>query len=137
MKAHLLAALLTLGAAPAAAQKVESAGGDWSNIPRMKLSEDRQVGYEVVDRLHQIGRKGGCNVPGLTARRVAINVPFLIRFSPSGAAEHIVVQKLGCPEAESLLAGVVAHWVRKGSVRSTGENQERWYRSEIAIESKL
>jgi hypothetical protein len=136
MRAFLITALLTLAATPAGAQKVESAGGNWSQIPPMEMSDYRSVSAEIIDRLHALGRRGECRVPGLSARSIDIDVPFLVRFTAEGAAEHIVVRKLDCPEAESLLAGIVTDWVRQGNVKSTGENQERWYRSRIQIASK-
>ena len=130
---HLLALALLVAAVPAGAQRVEVAGGDWSNVPAITAQGLQRISTKSVDKIEELAKSGQCDVPGLTRRRMDLTVPFMLQFSSDGTLQHVVVRRLGCKQLESLMAGVVTELARAGEYKPTGENQLGWYRSELAL----
>ena len=135
MKPYLLGAVLALCASPAAAQKVEVAGGDWSRLPLMQTSSFVQITPDAVDQIHRLVISGQCQLNGASKKRIDMTIPFLVRFAPNGSVEHVVLRNLGCPKAEGILARVVLDWAKGGTIKATGMNDQGWYRSEISFSS--
>ena len=135
MKRSFLALALSVLAVPAAAQKVEVAEGDWSGMPIMRFVDLQTITPEAVVSIQRLVTSGECQIPGVSKRSVDMTVPFLVRFSPNGAVEHVVLRKLGCPKAEGILAGAVLGLLRAGTFKPTGENNTGWYRSELSFAS--
>ena len=127
----ILAALAC--AAPANAQSVEVASGDWYNIPRLESAQRTRISTKSVDRVVNIVKSGTCALPGQSKDRIDMAVPFLIQFEPDGDPTRIVIARMNCPELESLMGGVVLNLARAGEFKPTGENQTGWYRSELSF----
>ena len=135
MKFLIAFGLSALLAAPAQTAPVSVAGGDWSNIPMARTAGVHRVSTDVIEQI-EAAALGECQIPGQSKRRVKLSVPFIIQFSPSGAVEQVVVQRLNCPAIEQAAGGAILTLAQKGEYQPTGENLERWYRSEIAFESR-
>lgn len=129
MRKVIAAALLCIGT-PAAAQSVEVAGGDWSDIPMIDAAGSRTLSESALQRIEQMMGRGG---PCATAQDdgIAVRVPFLLQFGQSGKVERIVVHRVGCEQLERLLGTAVRDMAAAGEFRPTGENQANWYRGEI------
>jgi hypothetical protein len=122
---------LALLAQPALAQSVEVAEGDWSGIPAAASKDGPEwISAASMDRIDKIVAAGKCPPVG-NKRRININVPFLMQFDGSGVAQRIVVQRLGCPELETVLSGIIRGRLQQGFYQPTGTNQTGWYRSQI------
>jgi hypothetical protein len=133
MKAMIAAFLVATAAVPATAQSLQSAEGDWSSVPRLKFSDVQLLGVDTIVHLQKLVTSGQCQLPGVSRRKVDMTVPFLVRFAPSGKVQDVVVRKLGCPRAESILASAILELVKAGTFKGTGENMTGWYQSELSF----
>ena len=135
MRTLFLACAFLALAGPAAAQRVDVAEGDWSDLPTMRLTDMTTISPDVVVKVQELVTNGECALAGASKRRIDMTVPFLVRFSPSGAVEHVVLRKLGCAKAEGVLAGALLGMLKAGTFKPTGENLTGWYRSELSFAS--
>ena len=89
------------------------------------------AGDLVVYPTHGVGK-----ILGIETQEIAgytLNV-FVVHFDKTGAADRIVIRKLGCGEAESVIGGAVKVLVvDQGAFRSTGENQTGWYQGQVSF----
>ena len=137
MKRIILGLGLFLAATGTAnAQSVEIADGDWSAVPVIQPRGEVHISTKIVDRLHTLAGETKCNVPGFEKRRIDLAVPFVIQFTPQGGVGRIVLRNMRCPQLESVLGAVLLQMAQAGEYRPTGENQERWYRSELTFLSR-
>ncbi|HEY0028989.1 MAG TPA: hypothetical protein VGC35_14075 [Allosphingosinicella sp.] len=136
MKAMLTALALLGMAVPSGAQTVRSAEGDWSDMPEIRFdhSISMSMSMEVPEAIQRLVQKGKCSVSGVTKRRVDMDVPFLIRFSPTNAVDEVVVRKLGCERAEAILGAAIIKLAKAGALKPTGQNVTGWYRSSLSFE---
>jgi hypothetical protein len=130
---HLFAASLLLAAAPAAAQTVETASGDWSNIREMQRQNGATIEAEVVAAISEAMERGDCVIAGQRRHNVDVNMPFLVLFNASGSVDRLVIQPLGCARAEGLLAGAVLRLVQRGGFTPSGQRREGWFRGEVGF----
>lgn len=130
---HLFAAILLLGAAPAAAQTVESASGDWSNIPAMEQRAGATLDANAVAAIIDLIDTGQCTLEGQHHRNVDIDIPFLVLFKDDGSIERLVVHSLGCPRAEGLIAGAVLRLVQSGGFTPPRHRRQGWFRGQVGF----
>ncbi len=135
MRTLFLACAFLALAGPATAQRVEVAEGDWSNLPTMRFAHHEAISPDVVLKVQELVTNGECALAGASKRKMDMTVPFLVRFSPAGAVEHVVLRKLGCAKAEGVLAGALLAMLKAGTFKPTGENLTGWYRSELSFAS--
>ena len=112
---------------------VQTARGDWSQVPRALTRGRDYVNETTIEQIERVARSGACNVPGLHARRLNLAVPFVIKFSARGTLEQVVVRDLDCAPLERIVGRVVMLLAQQGEYRPTGENQEGWYRGEFVV----
>jgi len=122
-----------MSAAQPAEPSVEVAGGDWSSIPRMAAQGDNYISKFAIERVQEIFSGNSCTIRGQSRNKLDLTVPFLVQFDPGGAPQRIIVRKVGCPQLETLLGGVVLHLVKRGEYRPTGENLAGWYQSDVSF----
>jgi hypothetical protein len=135
MMKTMLAALALAGmAVPSAAQTLKSAEGDWSGLPALVMTDDEIISGEVPEALQRLVTSGECSLRGVSKRKVDMTVPFLVRFSAANEVEEVVVRKLGCAKAESILGSAIVNMAKGGALKPTGENSTGWYRSELSFE---
>ena len=132
MKRFLILAALAFGSFPASAQSVEVGSGDWSDIPPIRAAGIQRMSVEAVEQAERLLSKGGACAQG-EIRSIDIEVPFLIEFGANRSVKRIVVKRIGCPQLEVLMGGVVKQLALAGEYKPTGENQANWYRSEISF----
>jgi hypothetical protein len=130
---HLLAVSLLFVAAPAAAQTVETASGDWSNIPEMQRQNGAVIETDVVAAISESMERGECVIAGQRRHNVDVNMPFLVLFNASGSIDRVVIQPLGCARAEGLLGGAVLRLVQRGGFTQTGQRRVGWFRGEVGF----
>jgi hypothetical protein len=132
MKRLLMMSLLLMSA-PAAAQTVLSAGGDWSGVPEIRPRGEHRMSFASMDSIEELAKSGECSLPGLGRKQIKLSVPFVLEFTPEGRVKTVVVRELGCDRLESIMGGVIMQLARAGEYRPTGENQLGWYRSELSF----
>ena len=130
---HLLAMALLLAAAPAAAQTIETASGDWRNIPEMRQQVGASVDSNAVAGIAEMVDRGECVIPGQRRGSLDMNVPFLVQFNASGGIDRIVIHPLGCARAEGLLAGAVLRMMERGAFQPAGGRREGWFRGQVGF----
>jgi hypothetical protein len=133
MMKHLLAAALLLAAAPAAAQTIETASGDWRNIPEMRAQVGAAVDANAVAAISEMVDRGECTIPGQRRGNLDMTVPFLVQFDAQGAIQRLVIHPLGCARAEGLLAGAVLRLVQHGGFAPVGGRHEGWFRGQVGF----
>ena len=130
---HLWAAPLLLFAAPAAAQTIETASGDWSNIPEMRRQVGATIDPDVVDAIAGLVDRSECTIPGQRRGRLDMSVPFLVQFKADGSIDRLIVHSVGCPTAEGLLAGEMLRLVNSGGFAAPRERRQGWYRGQLGF----
>jgi hypothetical protein len=134
MKAIVAALALAGMAVPSAAQTLRSAEGDWSGLPALAMNDVGIISGEVPVAMQRLVASGECTLRGVSKRKVDMTVPFLVRFSSDNQVEDVVIRKLGCAKAESILGSAIVKLAQAGALKPTGENTTGWYRSELSFE---
>lgn len=132
----LLTFALLASSVGAPAASIESASGDWSGLPAMKIKGAQRISAEAITRIHEAVAAPDCSIPGQTPRRLDMRVPFAVQFAPDGTPNRVVIQRLGCAAVESVIGGAVLRLVEAGEFQPSGENEEGWYRGEISFSSR-
>ena len=133
----MLAPIIALSALIAAASPaipVSVASGDWSNIPYAQQRGSLRVSTRTIEKF-EAALMGECNAAAANGR-LELTVPFLIRFGRDGSVQQVVVRRLDCPSAESLVGGAILQMARSGEFRPTGENLTGWYRGQFSLDSR-
>ena len=135
MKLLLALALLAIPV-PAASASVETAYGDWSNLPPLQHRGYQHLGSNMMQRLSEISKEGTCVLPGRSVRyanEFDLSLSFAAHFQADGTLTRIILPKLNCPEAEGLIGGALLEMVRRGDYRPTGKNLDGWYRGHFGF----
>ena len=134
---RFLALSLLLSSLPApvlaASPSVEVANANWSYLPNMKQRSSFHLSNVAIARIHEIAREGQCVIPGVEGPLLELDLPFAAHFNPDGSVDRIVMQKLGCQEAEGILGGVLLKMVQGGDYKPDGSNQDGWYRGTLSF----
>jgi hypothetical protein len=130
---HLLAAALLFAGAPAAAQTVETATGDWTNIPEMRQQVGASVDADAVAAISEMIDRGECTIPGQRRGNLDMSVPFLVQFDASGTINRLVVHPVGCARADGLLAGALLRLMQHRGFEPVGGRHEGWFRGEVGF----
>ena len=131
-------ALLALALAftePAAAPQLSVATGDWSNIPLARKKGLQDFGMFAMTEV-DAALTTKCTKRDRRNQPVEVAVPFLIEFAADRSVKRVVVQKLDCPAAETIIGSAVLQLAKNGEYQPTGENQTGWYRGEFAFYSR-
>ena len=132
MKQYLAAALL-LAAAPAAAQTIEVASGDWRNIPPMRVQVGAAVDANAVAAIAEMVDRRECTIPGQRRGNLDMTVPFLVQYDAHGTIQRLVLHPLGCARAEGVLAGALLRLVQSRAFEPPGGPHEGWFRGEVGF----
>lgn len=128
-----IALILALAAGPPSTVTVQTADGDWSNLPSLQSRGYDHLNSDYMTRLHQIASEGQCRLPGYSGSTLDLNLSFAAQYDPGGKLQRIVLPKLNCPEAEGVIGGALLDMMRGGDYRPTGKNPEGWYRGQFAF----
>lgn len=129
-----LPALMALTAATAPPVIVETAVSDWSFLPSLSSRGYDHLNLKMMAKLQEIASKGQCKLPGGYDRgKLDLRVSFAAQYAPNGALQRIVIPKLNCPEAESVLGGAVLEMLQGGDYRPTGKNPDGWYQGDLSF----
>jgi len=136
MKRFLAAPLFLMVLAASGPEQpiVETAGGDWHQLPPMKFRGYDHLQPKVMAYLYQIAAGRQCTIPGYTVGKLDLNLPFAAQFGADGGLQRVILPKLNCPAAEGALGGALIDMIRAGDYRPTGENPEGWYQSKLSFD---
>lgn len=134
---RFLAISLLLSSLPApalaASPSVEVASANWSFLPNMRQRSSDHLSNVAIARIHEIAREGKCAIPGAQGSLLDFDLSFAAHFAPDGSVDRIVMQKLGCQEAEGILGGVLLKMVQGGDYKPDGSNEDGWYRGTLSF----
>jgi hypothetical protein len=128
-----LPALMALTAASAPPVIVETAISDWSYLPPLSLRGYDHLNLKMMAKLHEIASKGQCKVPGYSNGKLDLRLSFAVQYAPNGALQRVVLPKLNCAEAESVLGGTVLEMLQGGDYKPTGANPDGWYQGDLSF----
>lgn len=132
---RIIALALFAAAVPASSATVEVADGDWAHLPALEQRNSDHLSSKALARIHEVllsERK--CTVPGQSSGLASVTMPFAVQYGPDGQVARLVMKRLGCPEVESILGGVLLEMLRGGDYRVTVASPERWYKAELNFE---
>jgi hypothetical protein len=134
MKRLLLIPLILAASAAAATEplpKVETATGNWSDLPRLESRGYTHLDSNVMQRIWEIARERKCKIPGYVTGKLDLRLNFAVQYDPSGKLARVILPPLDCPEAEGIIAGALIDMVRGGDFRRKGESPEGWYQGDL------
>ena len=113
---------------------VDTASGDWSRLQLLNQNGYDHLDTKVMARLYQIAKQRQCNLSGYDRSSLHFDMLFAAQFSPDGTLRRIVIPKLDCPEAESIIGGALLNMIEAGDYRPTGKSiHDGWYRGDLAF----
>jgi hypothetical protein len=130
---RLLALPLLLATMAAAAPKVEVATGDWKDLPDLQSRGYDHLHSNVMQRIWELAHSRTCTIPGYSIGNLDFRMSFAAQYNPDGSVARVIVPKLDCPEAESVLAGAVVEMIQGGDYRPTGKSEEGWYKGSLTF----
>ncbi|HEY5710722.1 MAG TPA: hypothetical protein VIT38_02405 [Allosphingosinicella sp.] len=132
---HILAAALLIAGAPAAAQTIETGTGDWRNIPPL-LQAGSSIDADTVTAIIEMGESGECTLSGRRGRNIDVDVAFVVQYNAQGSIDRLVLEPLGCPRADGVLAGAVLRLLRNGGFAPAGGRREGWFRGQVGFTNR-
>ena len=131
MKA-LLCLLLALGT-PVEAAIVETADGDWSQLPYLVQRGVDNLDQGVILGIQAIAIKENCRLPGQEGPNLDSRLSFAAQFSPDGTLNRIILPRIDCPKVEGALGGALIDMIKGGDYRPTGQSPEGWYQGRLTF----
>ena len=134
MKRYLaLPLFMALVAASAPPVTVQAVTGDWSQLPQLSQRGYNHLNTKMMVRLHEIAKQGQCRLPGYLGNRLDLRLPFAAQFDPDGTLRKVIIPKLDCPEAESIVGGALLEMMQGGDYKPTGKNPDGWYQGSFTF----
>lgn len=126
----IAASLISASAQPVS---VETANGDWSDLPALQARGYDHLNSVMMAKLYEIAADHRCQLPGFAANRIDFDLSFAAQYDNSGTLRRIVIPKLNCAEAESIVGGTVLEMLQGGDYRPSGKNPYGWYRGKFSF----
>lgn len=133
---RLLASAFLLLSAPAAAQTVQVADSDWSNLPQLRHVSNNHLDSLMLAGVHDVIRRGDCELPGQGRHNVDLTVPFATQIGKDGKVSQLVLKRLNCPTVEGIVAGALLEMLNGGDYKPVVYNQTGWYQGEFSFVSR-
>ena len=131
MRKLLITAIVATLAVPASAQRVEVADGDWSDFPALDKSQVVDLGDGAMADIDRLVAAGKCDRIG-SKKKIRMEIPFIAQFDASGKVERVMVQRINCPEVETIAANAAYYAAKWGRIKPGTSNPAGWYRGLVA-----
>lgn len=131
MRNILIAAAIATFALPATAQRIEVADGDWSDFPALAKSQTVNLGDGAMADIDRLVAAGKCDKIG-NKKRIRMEIPFIAQFSENGSVERVMLQRIGCPEVETIAANAAYYAAKGGMIKAGTSNAAGWYRGLVS-----
>jgi hypothetical protein len=125
-----IVAALFMGAATGPIQ-VDVGRAKWDSLPSLKAVERALPSSEMVVRVEKMLADGQCRLPGQSAEKFDITIPYAVLVRPDGSADRVLVAETGCEALETYVGLIVGALAKNGDFRPTGEVGPRWFASEL------
>jgi len=126
----LLVAALSV---PAAAVTVETATGDWTKLPQLSQRGYNHLNEKMQAKLYEIAESKQCPAFGLQEGRLDFSVTFAVQYAPDGSLARVVMPKLDCPEAESVVGGTLLEMLQAGDYAPTAKSPAGWHKGALGF----
>jgi hypothetical protein len=135
MKRLFIFALLAAAAStPASAGvMVATATGDWSNLPQLSQHGYNHLDEKMQAKLFEIAQSNKCPAFVLQQGRLDLHVTFATQYAAHNSLQALLLPKLDCAEAESVLGGTLLEMVQKGDYVPTGHSESGWYQGGLTF----
>lgn len=130
MMVRLMMISAAMFSAPLAAHSVETAKGNWSEIPLLARHHTVRLSDQALANIDTLVAAGKCDAIKKD-QRIDLDMDFLVEFSQDNQIKRVVVEEIGCPEVEAIAATATSQAAHKGWLKPTGENDAGWYRGSI------
>jgi hypothetical protein len=131
MRSMIFAAALMALAVPATAQRIEVADGDWGDFPTLDKSQIVNLGDGAMADIDRLVAAGKCSKIG-NKKRIRMEIPFLAQFNDNGKVERVMLQRIECPEVETIAANAAYYAARDGRIKPGTSNPAGWYRGSVS-----
>lgn len=128
--AALLLAALSM---PALAVTVETATGDWSNLPKLSQRGYNHLNEKMQAKLFEIAQSQHCPSFQLKQGRLDFNLTFATQYGTDGTLQRIVLPQLNCAEAEGVVGGALLEMIQGGDYAPDGKSPAGWYRGGLVF----
>jgi hypothetical protein len=118
---------------PAQAVTLETASGDWSNLPKLSQRGYNHLNEKMQAKLFEIAQSRHCSSFALKQGRLDFNLTFATQYASDGTLQRIVLPQLNCPEAESVVGGAVLEMVQGGDYAPDGKSPLGWYKGGLVF----
>jgi hypothetical protein len=128
-----VALLLAALSMPAAAVTVETANGDWSKLPKLSQRGYNHLNEKMQAKLFEIAESNTCPSFALKQGRLDFNITFATQYGPDGSLQRIVMPKLDCAQAESVVGGALLEMMQAGDYAPSGKSPAGWYKGGLVF----
>jgi hypothetical protein len=132
---RMLTFILAVSAAGAASANVtvESATGDWKNLPQLSQNGYAHLNEKMQAKLFEIAESNSCPSFVLKQGRLDFRMGFAVQYDSTGAPAHLLLPKLDCPAAEGVAAGALLEMLQGGDYSPTGKSSTGWYQGTLGF----
>ncbi len=131
MRKFLSIAIIALFATSASAQRIEVADGEWSDFPALEKSQTVNLGDGAMADIDRLVASGKCSKIG-NKKHIRMEIPFLAQFDANGKVERVMLNRIGCPEVETIAANAAYYAARDGRIKPGTSNAAGWYRGFVS-----
>ena len=128
-----LSLLVAAVSMPASAVTVETASGDWSKLPQLSQRGYNHLNEKMQAKLYEIAASNKCPAFVLKEGRLNLSISFATQYNPDGSLQRVVLPKLDCAEAESVVGGALLEMLQAGDYAPTGKSPAGWYRGGLGF----
>jgi hypothetical protein len=133
-RVHQMALLLAaVSTSAAAAVSVETASGDWSNLPQLSQRGSNHLNEKMQARLFEIAESKQCPSFQLKGDRLDLQVSFAAQYARDGSLSRLVMPKIECAEAESIIGGALLEMTQGGDYAPSGNSPAGWYQGALTF----
>ena len=130
----MISMLLAAISVPAAAEvAVETAAGDWRNLPQLSQRGYQHLSGKMQAKLFEIAEQKHCPSFQLIDGRLDFRVGFAVQYASDGSLARLVLPKLDCPEAEGVAGGALLAMIQAGDYAPTGKSSTGWYQGTLGF----
>ena len=131
--ALFLALAVGMATAASAGVSVETASGDWKNLPQLTPRGYNHLPEKAQAKLFEIAESKTCPSFQLTQGRLDFRMGFAVLYDSSGTLTRLLLPTMGCPAAESVAGGVVLEMIQAGDYAPNGKSSTGWYQGTLGF----
>jgi hypothetical protein len=128
-----LSLLLAAISVQARAVTVEAADGDWSKLPQLSQRGYNHLDEKMQAKLYEIAASKQCPTFGLKQGRLDFSLSFAAQYAPDGSLTRVVMPKLDCAEAESVIGGTLLAMLQGGDYVPSAKSGRGWYQGGLGF----